>query len=201
MNKNEEEIIMNCLEIIKNYNLFFINYKELEKSISKENFENYLNNYLLKKLNKDLLSILKQSIRKYNNDSFEPFVINEKNNLKIFIPEIKTIKEALINIHEITHAISILNGNVPDYYSEIIPFNEERLFLDYYDIDFNYEFYRLNQIINSINFAEDYLSHVYASLIILNHPKIKKELTFSSNQKKDLIKNKIILNKNIYKLI
>lgn len=200
MEKKEIKIFNNSLILLRKMDFLKVNDVILNEYINKDTIKDYFIYKYLNKLNDEDQRKVISSIREYD-DEFEPGVVGTRSNFRTFVPKIKSVNDALIYIHELTHAISLLNGNENYITDEVLPTENERKFLYEFDINFDIIKNKLNKSILACKTYEEYenIKHIYASLLLSLYNKIDESMLYSKNQLVEFINKGYTLDKRIYK--
>lgn len=202
MNEKELKIYKNVISILKRKHFLKTDKDVLEENFTDSLVKEYYYEKYLKRLSIEERNKILSSIRSYYN-YFTPSIVGENDNFRIFVPKVNSVSDALIYVHELTHAIYFLHNNFSYITDEIMPFEAERIFLKDFNLKCNILKNKVNDAILSIksNTDNENIKYIYALIIMMLYEEIDKEIIYSSNQLLDLKENGYVINKKIYRLL
>ena len=147
------------IDDLKNMEYVDFNIENFYSPANNERYNKFLIQYVfryytnLKKINKYYIE------KKLNGENNYAGIFRNNNALSCVIPTRQTLYDEMVCIHELTHLISELKGNISNNsaFSEIIPYFNEYEYLMQINEFFakQYEIYRLNTAINAAKNLSD----------------------------------------------
>lgn len=206
------------------------------EKVDKNKVEEYILREILNNFSKEELLSLKYKIFYIgNNYNFAGILIKDNEINKVIIPKLDSVLSSIIICHELMHYVIYKNKKdslrYMSLYDELIPINQEFVFLNEFYKDYIYEHYdyRFNEMIKRANEICSYsknnkiqsinpsyntneiinaLSHIYSLLILIqnsdygkNNELFKKIIISPNPLEYELKDNGIYLNKTIIKTL